>query len=84
MFAHMHAHTQHPAFLPFLIFSLCQLPKCQTPADMGMLLSDNTKFRGKLYKVALGCSLHCETQSCSMKHQPWRGSLLWTRRLPKA
>lgn len=61
MFAHVCTHTQHAAFLLFLILSLHQLPKCQTPAHMGKLPSDNTGFRGKLYKVPLGCSLYCET-----------------------
>lgn len=79
MFARMHAQTEHPAFLPFLVLPLCQLPKCQTPAHVGTPPSNNTGFRRKLYKVPPGCSLYCDTQSHSMKHQAWRGSVLWTQ-----
>lgn len=78
MFAHMHTHT---AFFPSLFCSYANSPNAKPQLT---LPSNNTGFRGKLYKDPLGCSLHCETWSCSMEHQHWRGSLLWTQALSQA
>lgn len=81
MFACRQTHSTQPCFSS--LFCPSQLPKTQTPAHVDTLPHDNTGFRGKLYKVPLGCSLHCERWSHSTEHQPREALCYGSRPLPR-